>query len=430
MTEFADALAARLEKLVSPYGVISGVSSAVQLRGFGSLSLAAGQVGAAPGIQQPEEFNGSGRAMGRPDLARLIAIAEAAERYSGADFLCELDVPAREAELDGPVLDMTALPRCSPREYESGHCPVSTYHPEESIRWLRGLELVSGHDMWVPAVMARYGRRRVLEAEAFWHRISTGYAVHSDPAEAVLRGLCEVAERDAAALTWLQMLPLPPVRFRSPGGELATLLEACARQFVETLFFDATTDVGVPTVCCLQLAEHDEWCAQSMTVATGRSLADAAAKSLLESITGRALHHRPDRDGYSLIMAGADELGARERRHAFGFLLEHKDGSAQGEPRRREDGPVLAEDAREALRHLVGGFAARGQQVVAVDRTTSELREAGLTAVCVIVPALQPLTFHRYGQYRAHPRLYAAPKQMGFPSRPEEELNPWPVPYV
>lgn len=423
MTEFSDVLAMRLEHLVSPYGVISEVTSSTQLRGFGRLSLASAQVGAAPGIDRADEFGGSGRAVDRPDLARLIAIAEAAERYAGAEFPGEPGVLARAAELDGLVIDMTTIPRCSTREYESGRCPLTRYRPEVPIRWLQGTELTSGEDVFVPAVMARYGEL-THESEKFWCRISTGYAVYSDPVEAVFRGLCEVVERDAAALTWLQMLPLRPIRFPVPAGELAVLLEVCDQQFIETRFFDATTEVGVPTVCCLQLAEYDERCAQNMTVATGHSLTEAAAKSLMESVTGRALHHRPDRDDYSLVMAGADEMGARERRAAFGFLL------GQREPCLPDARPALARDAREALRHLVAGFAARGQQVIAVDRTTSELHEAGLTAVSVIIPALQPLTFLRHAQYRGHPRLYNAPELMGFPSRPEEELNPWPVPYA
>lgn len=419
----------RLGRLVSPYGVISEVTSPAPLRGFGRLSLAAAQVGAAPGIDRADEFSGSGRAVDRPEPARLTAIAEAAERYAGADFPDEPDTPARAAELDGPVLDLDALPRCSTREYESGRCPLTRYRPDARIRWQRGFELTSREDRWVPAVMARYGGA-VRDSENFWYRISTGYAVHTDPVEAVFRGLCEVAERDAAALTWLQQLPLHPMRFPAPAGELAALLEMCDRQFIETHFFDATTDVGVPTVCCLQLAEYDERCAQSLTVATGRSLAEAAAKSLLEAVTGRALHHRPNREDHRTVMAGADEMGMRERRAAFGFLLPERNGGPARRPCLPDARPALAPDPREALGDLVAGFTARGQQVVAVDRTSSELQEAGLTAVCVIVPALQPLTFHRYAQYRAHPRLYAAPELMGFPSRPEEELNPWPVPYV
>lgn len=415
------------ESLVSPYGVVSGVLPGAGVRGLPELSLASTPVGAAPGIERPTEFRGAGRSLAGPATAALTAVAEGAERYAGADFPGVSERWATAAELDGAVLDMTAIPRCSEAEYRSGHCPVRPYRPTDRLRWLRGVDLTDGEPTWVPAVMARYGVREPAEGERFWDRISTGYAVHSDPVEAVLRGLCEVCERDAAALTWLQTLPLPRLRFTSPTGDLRTLLHYTERHFVSTHFFDATTDLGVPTVYCVQLAEHDDAARQTVACATGRDLTRAAVKALLEAIPARAMFHRADRESYALVMSGAVTMAAAERRPAFDFLL----GERVERPTRSpgaDAGLPAAPD--RALAHLLATLDARGMRAVAVDRTTRELAAAGLTAVCVVVPALQPLTFHRYGQYRAHPRLYSAPEAMGFTSHPEEELNPWPQPFL
>ncbi|MEU7599512.1 YcaO-like family protein [Streptomyces sp. NPDC040724] len=427
MTAFSERLTAGLHGLVSPYGVVSEVRTAQSPRGFSGISLASARVGGAPGIERPKEFQGSGRSVQGSGTARLIAVAEAAERYAGADFPLAPEVWATEGELDGPVLDMKAIARCSSREYESGQCPVVPYGPEDRIRWARGVDLASGETTWVPAVMARHGIRDLAPAERFWNRISTGYATHSDPAEAVLRGICEVAERDAAALTWLQMLPLPRISFDSPAGPLRELLEASARHFITTHFFDATTDIGVPTVYCVQIAEYDEACRQLVSCSTGRDLAEAATKTLMESIPGRSLFHRQDRQSYALIMAGATLMGHPAQQRAFDFLLA---GTRSGTGHGADGAPDLPARSTEALAQLVRRLTDHGMQAVAVDRTTRELEAAGLTAVCVVIPALQPLTFHRYGQYRAHPRLYTAPELMGFTSHPEEELNPWPQPFL
>ncbi|MFI9605127.1 YcaO-like family protein [Streptomyces sp. NPDC052043] len=424
MDGFSAELAADLRALVSPYGVVSEVLPGAPVTGLGALALASAKVGAAPGVDRPAEFRGSGRSMADPATAELIAVAEAAERYAGADFRVTAEIWATQAELDGPVLDTTALPRCSEREYASGRCPVVPYRDDERVRWVRGVDMATHDTVWVPAVMARHGMRKLAPAERFWNRISTGYAVHSDPAEAMLRGLCEVCERDAAALTWLQMLPLPRIEFGPPTPVLDALLGHCERHFVDTYFYDATTDTGVPTVYCVQVAEHDDACRRSVSCAAGRDLTEAAEKALLESVPARALFHRADPDSYALVMAGAQFMGGPERQHAFDFLL------GQHRTCRAEDRPALPHDAADALAEVLTRLSEQGMQVVAVDRTTRELAAAGLTAVCVVVPALQPLTFHRSGQYRAHPRLYAAPTAMGCPSRPEEELNPWPQPFL
>ncbi|MER6037939.1 YcaO-like family protein [Streptomyces sp. NPDC001835] len=408
---------------MSPYGVVSEVLPGAPVRGLAGLSLASARVNGAPGVERPEEFGGAGRSLAGPDDAELIAVAEAAERYSGADFPGSGEQWATVAELDGPVLDMTAVPRCSETEYASGHCPVVPFRAEEPIRWQRGLDMASGEAVWVPSVMARHGIRRLAPAERFWNRISTGYAVHSDPAEALLRGLCEVCERDSAALVWLQMLPLPRLGFTRPTATLSALLDHCARHFVTTHFYDATTDIGVPAVYCVQVAEYDDACRRSVGCAVGRDLTEAAERALLEAVPARALFHRANPGSHALVMAGAQFMGRPERRHVFDFLLK------QRRSRRAEDGARLPRDAGMALAQVVGALAERGMRAVAVDRTTRELAAAGLTAVCVVVPGLQPLTFHRYGQYRAHPRLYSAPVAMGHPSRPEKELNPWPQPF-
>ena len=424
---FGEALAAGLRALVSPYGVMSEVLPGAPVRGLGRLSLASARIGGAPGVERPDEFRGAGRSLHGPDQAALTAIAEGAERYAGADFPGEREVWATAAELDGRVLDMSALPRCSPREYDSGRCPVTPYDPGQRIRWTEGLDLATVEPIWVPAVMGRHGMRRLSDAERFWNRISTGYAVHSDPVEAIVRGIAEVCERDAAAITWLQMPPLRRITFDAPTDALSTLLEYSDRHFMDTYFFDATTDMGVPTVYSLQTSEYDEACRQVVGCATGRDLPEAAAKALLESIPARALFHRDDPGSFGLVMAGAELMGKAEQRQSFDFLLGGHGGTERHSP---ADGPALPSDSTAALERLLRVLGGRGMQAVAVDRTTQELRLAGLTAVCVVIPALQPLTFHPYGQYRAHPRLYDAPAHMGFPVRREEELNPWPQPFL
>ena len=75
-------------------------------------------------------------------------------------------------------------------------------------------------------------------------------------------------------------------------------------------------------------------------------------------------------------------------------------------------------------------FAARDMPAVVVDRTSGDLAEAGLTCVSVVIPDLQPMSLRPLAQFKAHPRLYDAPARMGYPVRPEDELNPWPQPFA
>jgi ribosomal protein S12 methylthiotransferase accessory factor len=93
-------------------------------------------------------------------------------------------------------------------------------------------------------------------------------------------------------------------------------------------------------------------------------------------------------------------------------------------------GVTLPAEPRKAVRELVDRLAVAGMQAVVVDRTCRELRAAGLTAVSVIVPELQPMSLDPLAQFRGHPRLAEAPVRMGFAALPEEEQNPWPQPFA
>ncbi|MET9531077.1 YcaO-like family protein [Streptomyces sp. NPDC006649] len=371
---------------------------------------------------------GCGRAFGDPAHARMIAIAEAAERYAAYEPPTAEHRWATAAELDGPVLDTTRLPRCSAAELARPGCPITPFDADAPVRWVQGLDLVSRERTWLPAVMSTYRLHPARPAERFWYQLSTGFAVHTDPAEALVRAILEVIERDAIALTWLQRMPLRPIPDEARSPKLGQLLAAAQRHFLHTLLFDATTDLGVPTVYCLQIAEHDPRVRHVVGCASDRTLSAAAEKALAETLSIRGLVHSgpvpKTYEEFSDIADGARYMAVPERSEAFAFL---RLGAAAGPRRPPADLPTPSQDALDTL---LERLSALGMPVLAVDRSHLELRSVGLTAVNVVIPDLQPMSLLPLAQFRAHPRLYRAPAAMGFPVHSEEELNPWPQPFA
>jgi ribosomal protein S12 methylthiotransferase accessory factor len=419
-----------LDPLVSPVGVVGGLRRAAAPRGLPRLHVWVGSAGSGRpghrGHHRPEL--GSARVLDDPDLARLVAIAETAERYAGRNLSC-LPRVAAEADLPGRVLDMARVPRCSATELARPGCPLEPYDPTRPIRWVAGVDLHTGEPTWVPAVMASYGVR-AGDGERFWYQISTGTAVHTDPVKALTGALMEVIERDLIAVLWQQRLPLPPLAPQHVTDEVALLLDWAGRRFLATDLFDGTTDLGVPTVYALQTADFDARARRVVGCGTGSTLGEAAGKALLEMATLREAFHAdekvPDRpEDFSWVMHGAMFMAQPEHAGAFDFLL---DGRADRPA--RPAAPTLPEDPAELLRHLLDLLAARDMAAVVVDHTSRDLAHAGLTALTVLVPDLQPMSLHPLAQFRAHPRLYDAPRRMGYVTHAEEELNPWPQPFA
>ncbi|HEY7143136.1 MAG TPA: YcaO-like family protein [Streptosporangiaceae bacterium] len=436
---------ADLMRLVSPFGVVSQLRSTTPVRGLPALVLSHAALG-------PATWNSEGRAgygcAFSAESARTIALAEAAERYAGITY--EMHNAAhiagaggatpegwtwgRAAELDGNVLDLAQLPRCSETEYAAPGCPLVPFSSDATIRWARGIDLCSGAPTWVPAVMACYGIADRVPGEHFWHAISTGYAVHTDPRRALLSAICEVIERDIIEVLWSQMLPLPPVPGTELTGTSRELLTWYADHFVNALVFDATSDLGVPTAYCLTVAEHDPVLRQAVSCATGVTLAEATEKVLTDSARfrrgvspadpARTAPVKSDVADFTALADGMRYMGLPEHAQGFAFLVQ---GAADRIPRDREPLPA---DPGDRLDKLVDVLAGAGMQTVAVDRTTPELRDAGLTAFCAVIPGLQPMTTRPLARFLAHPRLYSAPARMGYRVLPEEELNPWPQPFA
>jgi ribosomal protein S12 methylthiotransferase accessory factor len=432
----------RLEKLVSPFGVIADFYPLGSPRGLGDTVAVASAFFGFPvsradlrytvDIDQLREswWGGDfGYGIGLRDIeeARLKALAEAAERYSAGDFNDPV-LWSSYRDLKSAALDPRKIPRCSERELTTPGCPLSAFDPDAVIRWTRAINFSRQEQLWIPAIMACYRLHDPHTAESFWYRISTGYAVHSDPAEAVVRGICEVVERDAIAVSWLQQIPLPLVTNQWLSAETRELLAWGRRHFIEYFIFDATTDIGVPTALCLGVAEHAGNFCQALSCATGRTITSAVDKAMLDAVTVR-WGDSPTDDlpasarEFHLLSQGVRYMATPDRRAAFGFLI--NDAQNRLAPERL----TLPESSEAMLAWLVGALSEKGMSVLAVDRTTRELAAAGLTAVNVIIPELQPMSLYPAAQYRSHPRLYSAPIQMGYHSHPEEELNPWPIPF-
>lgn len=366
---------------------------------------------------------GTGRAYGDPERARLLAVAEALERYAGLVVDRRRLTVATAAELGSHALDPERIPRCSARELARPGCPVTRFDDKRPIRWVEAADLHTGRRLLVPAVMA-FLEFPELEAENFWIPISTGCAVHTCFEAAAVGAICEVIERDALALTWLQRLPLPRLARSCLSPAARSIIDWCTARGIESHLFDATTDVGVPVVYCLQTTERAPRGAQLVGAACGFDVVDLAEHALLETmglrpgIQGRAVPRRYA--DYRSIDDGAAAMARRSRRAAFGFLLGERPCSAPRGAGSRSD--------RERLAFLLRRLERLGMGALAVDLTTRELRESGHVAVRVLIPELQPMSARPLVQYRGHRRLYTAPPRMGLRALPESRLNPYPQP--
>ncbi|MFD8230195.1 YcaO-like family protein [Streptomyces massasporeus] len=431
-------------QLLSPYGLAPAASRLKYSPGepaVPAFGVNAGRVlglleadplaGRAPGTAKDFAAAGTAQSLER---ARLLALAELLERYS-ATMAQDSDAVVRASaeELGDEAMDLASFPRLSAEEYASPGQRLVPPDPSAPIRWVRGWSLTRRRQTYVPAVVAWMGCVPQRPAERIWHPVSTGYAVHGDLRSAVMNALCECIERDMVSTVWLRKLPLPRLEVGDAAGlgqEAQAMLARFRRSVLDVPhLFDATSDLGVPTIYLVSVAPDSSRVATMVACAAGADPEQVLAKVLREAIAYRVTlhfgHAVPGKvEDFKQVLDGAVYMARPEQAKAFDFLLSSE--------RRRHlsDLPTLTcGDTDAQLDMVVERLRKSGMEVVAVEVTTDEARDLGLSAVRVFVPQLVPLSFRHDGRFLGHPRLRDAPERLGYPQCVGEEINPLPQPF-
>jgi ribosomal protein S12 methylthiotransferase accessory factor len=376
----------------------------------------------------PFVVSGSGSGLDE-EQAFTPALAEALERYCASVFHDGQFILASGSDLGEDALDLDTIPRCSPSELSHPNCPITVPDKTRPIRWVRGLSLLNGHVVFIPAVMV-YSDLGISSAERFWLPNSTGCAAHTSYTRALVAGIREVVERDAISITWLQKLSLPKLALQTVPPLLQEIWQRymASSQDIELRLYDATTDIGVPTVYGVQVSQYNREATTLVSCATGAHISEALEKVLRDMaslrISFRTVKTVPSEwDEFIDVFHGAAYMARAEQAAAFSFLNQNSRTS------QLHDASSEMTD-EQTLIALIDLLRAKSLEPYAVDLSTDESIRSGIYVIRVVIPGLQPLSFRYRARYLGHSRLYEAPARMGYRVLSEEHINMWPQPFA
>ncbi len=371
----------------------------------------------------------SGSASLTRDQALAGAIGEAVERYSAAYVPDEAIIHARPCDLGREAIDPNSLSLYDAAQYARPDFGYQPPAPDRSIGWVRGHSLTRGVEVLVPAFAVYQPYPATPQEPPVIQQVTTGLACGNTLEEAIYSALCEVVERDAAMLMWLQSRRAPQVDLDAVGqGLLRTTLERYgdSRQYVALL--DVTTDLCIPAYVAMWdgpifgrsgaiFASCAKLDAQRAAVGALTELAQClvwAASLLDRGVSFRdprveGLHEIEDHVMWPLLQSS---------RSAYGFVR-------AGERHRAvQDGATCDADVLSTIEDAVGRIAACNLEVIVVDVTSPDVRECGLFVVRVIIPGAQPLFFGT-GMERISNRA----RYVGYPDRASGAINRHPHPF-
>jgi ribosomal protein S12 methylthiotransferase accessory factor len=364
------------------------------------------------------------------------AIGEAIEHYCAAHF----DTHKTRQALSIAVLPDAVTPaECvlySDSQYAKRDFSYRRWNRKDEITWVPMTELPDERQVFAPATLVYLNQGQARAEDLFCPSTSNGLAAGDDLESAILHGLCELIERDAFLITWMNQLPAPEVLFSAEAGIAHSIREHYARFGVEIHVFNISTDLPAHVMMglCVDSTGHGP----AAVVGLGCHLNPAVAvqKALFEVCQVRpgevrrfqqdrpAEHLKSYRDVHSLQEHSAF-FHPLERLSEFSFLLDTGRSEYLKNIPIRTSGSVT-----EDLQTCVKGLKGAGARVLYADVTTPDVTRYGLRVVRTIATGLQPMHFGWGEERLGGRRLYEIPKVLGYSSeiRGERDLNPCPHP--
>ena len=339
-------------------------------------------------------------------LANVSALGEAVERYS-AGIWPDSDVPRmRREEIDGLSLDPRELVLYEKQAYRN--LPYSPWTDDAVAGWVWGRDIASGKRIAVPAQPTLMSYSLQAGEANLCQVTSNGLAAGPTLAEAALRAIYEVIERDAFISTWLLRLPPQAVDIESiPLAEVRDLATAYARRGVTMELYRLRTTMSVHAFVGLGIAQSESDL-PAVVVGLGASHdAIAAARSALSEVAQvrpglkyrlldpEVLAHRDAMHKDSNLVEALEDhdlyYSSLDQLSAFDFLRGTRPVDIREWAEALPGGEPISPRGR--LARLAEEAADDGAQLIVVDLSPPDMLKLGLHTVRGYLSGYQPIYF-------------------------------------
>lgn len=418
-------------------GIVTYLTEVELMRGAPDVfvSAARGPDMTVLGYPTGASVNGSGAGL-TWDVACGAAVGECMERYSASIVNSEDLVIGSYASL----LKSGRLAH-SPTSWAifdpTQEVPYPPFTADREIAWTAGWDLVTGAPVWVPACFAYLSsspKLRESGASLVGPSVSTGCACSALASESVLKGLCELVERDAFMIVWRNRLCVPEIVIDEDTAIYETYLSRFLRPGLEYRLWQTTLDFSIPSFFGVLFDYRGPTTRMIVGGAANYDAEMAVQKTLCELVQGLSwLEHignRPSPNGiqFDAVRNFTDRAilyANTDLRAALSFLLDHHTPIRLSSIRSRPG------STEELLARCIQEMESKGLEPCAVDLTSDDVRSCGYVVTRAVVPGLETMDGDHRLQMLGGKRWRQVPVELGLRSKytATEEINPFPHPY-
>jgi ribosomal protein S12 methylthiotransferase accessory factor len=345
------------------------------------------------------------------EVAKIKAIAEAIERYSG-NYINKRLFTRSFKEVKEKALNPRNIICFSKNQYRKNF-PYNKFRSLIPINWVKGYSLTKKKTILVPAFAVYLGYNRLIPEEPiFIPTTSNGLAADKSIGKATLRGIFEVIERDALMITWYSKKRIPRLDLRSIQlPELRYLYEKITKENLSIAIGITTLDIPIPSVVSIIYDNKKRIPYASFGSAASYDIERATLKALEEALLVREvleiLYEQKKLKittpkAVNTFLDHAILYALPKYRKAWSFLLK---GPVYplGEIKRLYNFPT---ENLLNLKNILKILEGKRKEVVLVNLTNNIIKNTGFKVVRIIIPGLQPIDVTYNARFLGGRRLH------------------------
>lgn len=304
------------------------------------------------------------------------------------------------------------------------------------LNWSSGIDLILNKKILVPTQLIYLSYFRPKWEPMIYPAISTGVAGGSKISGALVRAICEIIERDAFMIVYLNKIQPKRIDLEQiDDKKIKWLISIINRYKMELYSFDITTDLGIPTYLSIIIDHSGLGKAVSTGLKCGFNAIDTLIGSIEESFNTRTWL-RTEYEDHPEQITETDLLKKSDIKSRgflwfpksviknMDFLLESKFSTT---PIPRQSKSL---SSGEQLRHLLQILKDKKYDVVYKDITLPKFKKLDYFVVKVLIPQMQPFYLDEGSKLLGGERLYSVPEYFGYKKKKESELNSFPHPFL
>lgn len=312
--------------------------------------------------------------------------------------------------------------------------PFTSYVNRKKLHWVEGKSLISNKKVLVPAQLVYIPYLYQNSEPILRFPISTGAAAGVTLTDALYRGICEVVERDAFMIAYLNKIPSPLVDLPAIKDKLIyDIINVFKKYKLELIVLDLTTDLQIPAFAAITIDKTGIGPAVSVGLKAGFNIKETIVGAIEESLMVRfwtrdEITYKTDYKRSNVIKTIGDRAYFWSRLSSMKYLDFWLNSKIPKKVNIRE----FKHLDNNLLENVIKLLSQKNIEIIYVDITDETVKKHDFVVVKVIIPQLQPLYLEEDYPYFREERLFNTPVAMGFLQKPKikSQLNKIPHPFL